>query len=321
MPAADPGREVRRRRGGRALRRLAMLALTVTALPDASADQPLREHGFDLGGHRRSYLAYVPPALPPGPRPLVVVVHGAGGSHYGMIKLTRGRFDQLAERDGFIVAYPKAVARMWDFGEGGPSETFTPRRDDLTYFRRMLDQLETDYPVDRQRIFVAGMSRGGKVAFMLGCRLGGRVRAIASVAMTLPHYLADDCTAGPALPLALIVGDADPIVPISGGPLRVGGEARGTVLSVDQTLALWRARHRCATSAARSEGRDREDDGTRLRRTEWIDCSEAPLVLYELLGAGHTWPSGLQYLPEDRIGKVAREVDGADEIWDFFARF
>ena len=181
--------------------------------------------------------------------------------------------------------------------------------------------LAAPFPVDPARVFMTGNSRGAKAAFFLACKRPGLIRAIAAVTMTLPDYLADDCAKGPPLPLALLVGTEDPIVPLAGGALSVGGEPRGTVLSLADTLGLWKARHHCPVAAYTATTLDAEDDGTQVVRTEWTGCREAPLVLYEMVGAGHTWPSGLQYLPEARIGRVSREIDGSVEIWRFFSRF
>jgi len=281
----------------------------------------LSEQHFDMDGRQRAYLIYVPASLPAGPRPLVLVAHGGGGSHYGMVKLTAGRFNQLAEREGFIVVYPKALERMWDFGEGGPGEQFDPPHDDLGYFENVIERVSAEHRIDPGRVFMTGNSRGGKAAFFVACKRPGLIRAIAVVTMTLPTYLADDCAAGPPLPLALLIGSADPIVPIAGGPITVAGAPRGEVLSLDATLALWRTRHRCANAAGGRSRRDMVTDGTQVIRTEWSGCATAPLLLFEMVGAGHTWPSGLQYLPEEKIGKVSREIDGASEIWHFFSRF
>ncbi|MCB1886222.1 MAG: hypothetical protein KDH20_01330 [Rhodocyclaceae bacterium] len=285
----------------------------------ATAD--LTENTIDVGGVPRTYLAYVPEQLPAGPRPLVLVAHGGGGSHYGMVKLTAAGFHKQAERDGFLVVYPKAIERMWDFGDGGAGEHFDPPRNDLAYFEALIRDVSAAHPVDPARVFMTGNSRGAKAAFFLACKRPGLIRAIAAVTMTLPDYLADDCAKGPPLPLALLVGTEDPIVPLAGGALSVGGEPRGTVLSLADTLGLWKARHHCPVAAYTATTLDAEDDGTQVVRTEWTGCREAPLVLYEMVGAGHTWPSGLQYLPEARIGRVSREIDGSVEIWRFFSRF
>ena len=313
-------------RRGRIRLLLAALCLSLPmAWPVAAGDMMdgLREHRFSLGGFERAYLSYVPATVQAqrGKPPLVLVIHGAGGSHYGMVKLTRGRFNRLADEHGFVVAYPKAVKRMWDFGEGEVSAGFRQRRDDLAYFREVIARIEAEFAIDAKRVFVTGNSRGGRAAYFIACKLPGRVRAIAPVTMPLPDYLEDDCRDGPPLPIALFNGTADPIVPFAGGAVTVRGESRGVVLSTAATLAMWRARNACADAEPSVERIDRVSDGTRVERVSWPACDDAPVLLFRIHNGGHTWPSGLQYLPERVIGKTTREIDGAAEIWRFFSQF
>ena len=42
------------------------------------------------------------------------------------------------------------------------------------------------------------------------------------------------------------------------------------------------------------------------------------VILYTIDGGGHTWPGGLQYLPERIIGKTSKDLDANQLIWDFF---
>ena len=42
------------------------------------------------------------------------------------------------------------------------------------------------------------------------------------------------------------------------------------------------------------------------------------VALFRIDGGGHTWPEGLQYLPEMIIGKVCRDINGTAIMWEFF---
>ena len=60
-------------------------------------------------------------------------------------------------------------------------------------------------------------------------------------------------------------------------------------------------------------------DGCRLKKFTYAkgkDGTEA--VLLRIEGGGHTWPNGLQYLPEKFIGKVCRDINGTEIIWELF---
>jgi len=41
-------------------------------------------------------------------------------------------------------------------------------------------------------------------------------------------------------------------------------------------------------------------------------------LIIAVSGGGHTWPGGLQYLPESVIRKTSREFNASDVIWQFF---
>jgi polyhydroxybutyrate depolymerase len=61
------------------------------------------------------------------------------------------------------------------------------------------------------------------------------------------------------------------------------------------------------------------DDGTRVYRIEYqSNSSNAKVVLYRIEGGGHTWPGGWQYLGKWIIGKTSNDINGCNEIWDFF---
>ena len=46
------------------------------------------------------------------------------------------------------------------------------------------------------------------------------------------------------------------------------------------------------------------------------DSDKKPIIA--VIGGGHTWPGGLQYLPESVIGKTSREFNASEVIWQFF---
>lgn len=285
--------------------------------------QKLKEHSLVHDGLERNYLLYTPQAKGQvtAKRPLVIVLHGGGGTHRGMVRLTKRRFNMLADQAGFYVVYPDAIDKTWDFGEGKVSESLPHRVDDLGYFETLINELLRTLPVDPARIFATGISRGGQAAYFLACKLPGRIRAIAPFTMPLPAYLEDDCRSGPPVGMALFNGTGDPLVPYDGGTIRVFRQDRGAVLSTAQTLELWRQRNGCAGAPSGREIIDPVQDDTQVEKTAWTDCSGAPVVLYRIENGGHTWPSGSRYSGKSLVGPVSRDIDGAVEAWTFFRQF
>jgi polyhydroxybutyrate depolymerase len=63
------------------------------------------------------------------------------------------------------------------------------------------------------------------------------------------------------------------------------------------------------------------DDETTLRRHRSSCSRGTELLLYEIAGGGHTWPGGVQYLPELLVGRTSRELEASEAIWEFLRRF
>ena len=85
--------------------------------------------------------------------------------------------------DGFVAVFPRGS----DFGGTTPAyfnlETVDdPSLADDVGFTTDLDRVEAELCIDRRRIFVSGFSNGGMFAATVGCALGDRVAAVASVA-------------------------------------------------------------------------------------------------------------------------------------------
>ena len=63
-------------------------------------------------------------------------------------------------------------------------------------------------------------------------------------------------------------------------------------------------------------GPERVDDGIEVSELRWLGC-EAPTRHFRVLGGGHTWLNGAQYLPVSRIGPRFPDVTNED-LWSFF---
>ena len=81
--------------------------MACTRMRTTRADQPL--HRMELAGLERSYRLIVPASYDPtAPMPLVLALHGGGGSGDEMCTLPGG-LQELAEMEGFIVVCPDPV--------------------------------------------------------------------------------------------------------------------------------------------------------------------------------------------------------------------
>ena len=139
--------------------------------------------------------------------------------------------------------------------------------------------------------------------------------------MSLPEFMENECVSGPPVGIAVVNGTADPQVPYVGGWITVFRKKRDIVLSTDKTIAMWRNRNGCADNSSETSLIDKPGDKTSVDILEWSNCSGAPVKLYKVKNGGHTWPSGVQYLPPRIVGETSNDINASDEGWAFFSQF
>jgi polyhydroxybutyrate depolymerase len=265
-----------------------------------------------FGGDIRNYWLYRPEGLDKAkPAPLLLVLHGSAGSGEDMMTVTQRGFERLADKEKFLVVYPDALERRWN-DLGGTA-------DDVGFLLAIVDKLATDGLVDKSRVYAAGISNGGMMAQRLACEQADRLAGIATVAGGLPTGLAATCKPARPLPVLVIHGSEDPIVPWSGGAV-AGFEEFGNVMSARDTAKFWAVANQCKESGSILPEPDRDPhDGMRVRLESFIGCpAQAAVTLVAVEHGGHTWPGGYQYLPERFIGKTTKDIDANSVIWNFF---
>jgi polyhydroxybutyrate depolymerase len=90
-------------------------------------------------------------------------------------------------------------------------------------------------------------------------------------------------------------------------------------VSTERTFAFWTRQAACTGEEVSLIPDFVPQDGTRIERTKASGCREgAKVELFAVQGAGHTWPSGWQYLPERLIGATSRDIDASVAAWRFF---
>ncbi len=160
----------------------------------------------EVNGYR--YRLFAPEVEPPvSARPLLVVLHGCQQSAEDMVRLSR--FDALARTHGFVVLYPETGPsvknpygcwRWWapenQIREGGEPEVIV----------NMVSEASSVISVDRQRVYVAGLSSGGAMSAILGA-LYPEVFAAIGVHSGMPYAAA---STGPCALRAMSGGALDP---------------------------------------------------------------------------------------------------------------
>jgi len=135
--------------------------------------------GVALGpaGARR-YKLYRPPGLQPGERvPMIVMLHGCGQDAKGFAASTR--MNLIAARERFVVLYPEQdrIANSkgcWNWFDTQSGRAYA----EAALIMAAVEQACSLYPVDRQRVAVAGLSAGASMAALLVSRYPERFKAV-----------------------------------------------------------------------------------------------------------------------------------------------
>ncbi len=174
-----------------------MSRLPVTILPRETVE---------VEGVAREYRLVVPDSLQESPVPLLLVFHGALETNEAVARSTQ--LDRLAAAQGFFLVYPQGLNQSWPASLPADNPDYYMR--DLAFFDAMVDDLAERYPIDRRRVYVAGISQGGAFVQLLVSRRSEKIAAAVSHSGWLPDPLSvQGIGARRECPLMLVVGSDD----------------------------------------------------------------------------------------------------------------
>lgn len=239
------------------------------------------DHGFSIqhGGVARSYRIHVPPGYNvSSPAPLLVALHGGGPqgdlqaneAYYGL--------NAKSDREGFVLVFPHGLGR---------------NQDDVGFIRQVVNNVFRQMSIQRGRIFAAGLSDGGMMAYRLACELPELFKAVASVGGTDSN---PGCAPGSAVSVLHIHARDDAQVPFAGAP---------------ETAAKWAQLNGCTARPRRIL----EKGGAYCEAYSYCR-GQAEVQLCATETGGHSWPGGRTA----RIGGASQAISATDLIWDFFSR-
>jgi predicted peptidase len=156
-----------------------------------------------------NYLVYTPSGYDPQGSerwPLVLFLHGASmrGSDINLVK--RQGLAKLVDQGRefpFVLVSPQCPSSQW--------WTWPQLRATLS---NLLDEVESTYAVDPERIYVTGLSMGGYGTWSLAIAYPQRFAAIVPISAPSEHL--DEISAIRHLPVWAFHGDPDYIVPLQG---------------------------------------------------------------------------------------------------------
>ncbi|MES2127692.1 MAG: PHB depolymerase family esterase [Pseudomonadota bacterium] len=278
----------------------------------------LAKGSIDVNGLKRSYVTYVPKGLAPG-APLVLVMHGSGEDAQQIRIDTGYGFERLADRHGFAIAYPNSYTFDWnDCSRVGDFKANGREVDDVGFLTALTDKLAGEMGSDRARVFATGVSAGGFMSLRLALEAPARFRAVAAVSANVPAPDNFKCQpAGRDIPVMLMSGTKDPLVPFEGGEVNLLGffYINGNVLSARQSGQYFATRHQISSAPDIVQG----SAGSGVERVHWRQDDKAEVELVAIHGGGHGMPQPYWRRPR-LLGPSPMDPDGTALIWAFFAR-
>ena len=306
---------------------VAAMALAVgcgTYGPTFAGDSPdwtpgTSTHSSDVGSLTRTFLVHIPShrrvngAGVTLPWPLVIVLHGSSGDA-ASIEHQSG-MDSLADAQRFIVAYPNGTGGAFglypsDWNAGGCCGAANRDDiDDLGFISALISTVSVHVPLDAHRVYVAGFSAGGYMAYHAGCQLSPLIAAVAVV----EGALADDACA-PRLPMPLfaIHGTDDPEVSYNEPAPDPPGSVPALAATLPPSVQYWSAMNGCAAKTAKAAVKNASADIQLLTLTA---CTKADVSFYTIQGGTHGWPGG-----PDAPGAAPpmNEMKASALMWTFF---
>lgn len=276
-------------------------------------------HALAHEGRERTYMLHRPAGVDASPRPAVLLLHGAGGHKFQVLRDTKMR--EASDRHGFLVISPDALPadpdkpqdfatnpRFWDTGPGAARD----RRgavDDVGFLVTVLDAAARLAALDRRRVFATGFSSGAAMSQRLAIERPGLLAAIAPVGGGLPAGLRPQAS----LPVLFIHGDLDPVAPKEGGLRRLPWGPPTETRPFRESPQAWAEGLGCGASQE-----TRKTD--KVMETRWAGCrGKAPVVFLRVADLGHQWPGGVPSRIAEIMGPYSDALDGTETVWAFFA--
>jgi polyhydroxybutyrate depolymerase len=283
---------------------ITVLLLSVASLGSARA-RPLEEgrNAFEFEGQRRAFHLHLPPGYDgETPLPLVVVLHGGGGS--GKQIAERTGFAAKADAENFVAVFPNGQAvegggHYWKT-EGGVADDPVKAAligDDVAFLSALIAHLKNEIAIESRRVYVTGFSNGAAMTLTLACRLSDQIAAVAAVSSGL------SAACDPASPLSVLqmLGSEDPLLQ-STEVVEIDGEPIDHWYAID----VWSAFNECPAEPAVVV------DGRVTTETHGPCAAATEVVKITLEGVGHHWP-GSEKGENDPVAAT-------DVVWDFLSR-
>jgi poly(3-hydroxybutyrate) depolymerase len=230
-----------------------------------------------IGNQTRSSLIYAPAgAVNP---PLVISMHGLSGT--GQQQRNMSRFEPIAEREKFVVAFPDGLSNRWDISGAT----------DVNFILAIIDSAAQRYGIDRNRVYATGFSMGGMMSYHLANRVAEKIAAIGPVAGFLlgndPH------NSSRPMPILHIHGETDSVV---------------TYNRLANILTAWATHNECPETPQTVKPYPETKATSKVTKQIWSPCDKSEIISLTVAGMGHGYSTG-------------PDINSSEEVWSFLKRY
>lgn len=279
-----------------------------------NSQQNAQQEEININGTNRTYIVDNVNYNKSNPRPLMIVLHGGGGSAqqaksaYGM--------SEKARAENFVVIYPNGSGRQADkFLTWNATHccgyAMENNANDISFISALIDKAIAQYGVDKGRIYVTGMSNGAMMTHQLAIALPNKITAIATDVGTM---FGDEKMPSSPVPVLIMNGMKDEMLPFEGGTLGKFDKAwDGTKMKpANYQAQFWANANHCQNTPKTFENDE-------IIQNDFICPANAQVRQIIVKEGTHTWFGAT--LRRKNAPAPSYDIDANDEIWKFVSQF
>ena len=232
---------------------------------------------INVNGTNRNMLVYAPKNIEKN-RPLIIQMHGYNQD--AAYQKNAAKWEPVADTGRFVVVFPNGQNKAWD----------TSGDKDLNFIKAIINEMNSKYGIDKNRVYVSGFSMGGMMSYHVANKMGDQIAAIAPVSGG-----GSPNSPKRAMPIMHTHGTTDDVVNYN---------------STVNTLKSWVSNQKCSSSSKVTKPYPANKSGSAASLEVWSGCKDNVEVrLLTIAGKGH-WYS-----------MDEASVNTSVEIWNFVKNY
>lgn len=221
---------------------------------------------------------------------LMFFLHGEGMQGKDVIKIYGDSIHSKADADTTIVVYPDAIAKHWN-DKMGNSFPATDTINDVGFISIMIDYFVQRYQCNNKKVYIAGFSNGGAMAYRLSFDIPNKITAIAPFLSSISAEASHRYVAAPPMPV--VITNAAP--------------------SADSTVSYWQTRNHIQQAPVVTQIND-NCPGDKSTVTKYVYSAKYPVVVYKINNGVNAVPFPSKKAP---VAGNNCDYNSISEAWNF----